>query len=31
MQRFDAITRYIEDELETCLMMLSDIPYMQWT
>ena len=31
MQRFDAITRYIEDEFETCLMMLSDIPYMQWT
>ncbi len=31
MQRFDAITRYIEDEFETCLMMLSDIPYIQWT
>lgn len=31
MQRFDAVTRYIEDEFETCLMMLSDIPYMQWT
>ena len=31
IQRFDAVTRYIEDEFETCLMMLSDIPYMQWT
>lgn len=31
IQRFDAITRYIEDEFETCLMMLSDIPHMQWT
>lgn len=29
-QRFDTIARYIEANLEVCLLMLAHIPYMEW-
>lgn len=29
-QRFDTIARYIESNLEVCLLMLAHIPYMEW-